>query len=144
METSSIEQLYQLRYKLLKWFTIGWAVWFGTFILKDVINNSMIRGSVATLGLIGSVIWIINLLKLQKLGRTLRLDNKLHEALNDELYQFNMHKSILIGYFVVITTTAFLYGISQFLLISGVLAMSIILYFGVLSVLIAGLIYNRD
>lgn len=144
MEAKTIEQLDKLRYSLLKWLTIGWAIWFGSFILKHLIDKSFIIGLVTWLGLIGWAIFIINLIKFLKLRRELRWDTKKLEALSDELHQLNMHKSFIVGYSVVICVTAILFGISLFLTISPVLVTEIILYFGVLAVLISGLIYNHD
>lgn len=144
METKSIEQLDKLRYNLLKWVTIGWAIWFGTFVLKNFTESKFLIGLTTWVGLLGWVIFIINLIKHQKLRRELKWDSKMNNALNDELHQFNVHKSFMIGYSITIATTAVFYGISKFMDISGVLATSVILYIGVLSTLIAMLIYNRD
>ena len=144
METSKIEQLDKLRYNLLKWLTIGWAIWFGSFVLKNLVNRPEITGVVAWIGLLGWTIFIINLIQYMKLRRELRWDAKMLEALNDELHQLNMHKSFVIGYWVAIGTTPLLFGLSEFLNMPVVLVTETILYLGVLSVLVSGLIYNRD
>lgn len=143
METSLIEQLDKLRYDLLKWCTIGWAIWFGTFILKDLIISPVIIGIATWIGLLGWVIFIINLIKFLKLRRELRWNNKVKEALDDELHHLNIFKSIAIGYAIVIAVTALFFGLSQFITIPAKLITEIILYVGVLSVLIASLFYNR-
>ena len=93
MGTSLIEQLDRLRYNLLKWCTIGWGIWFGTFIVKDLIHSPVIIGATGLLGLLGWLIFIINLVKFLKLRRELRGDNKMKEALDDELHQLNGFKS---------------------------------------------------
>jgi hypothetical protein len=144
METSMIEKFEKLRYNLLKWLTIGWAIWFGTFILKDSVQNHTIIGAASTIGLIGWIIFIINLVQFLKLKRELGWDKKVEEALNDELHQLNTHKSFQIGFGVVIWTTAVFLGFAEFTEIKALLVTEIILYFGVLAVLISGLIYNRD
>ena len=144
METSLIERLDKLRYNLLKWCTIGWGIWFGTFILKDLINSPAIIGGATWIGLLGWLIFIINLVKFLKLRRELRWDTKVKEALDDELQQLNWFKSSEIGYSSVIAVTALLFSLSQFISISANLVTEIILYFGVLSGLIASLFYNRD
>lgn len=144
METSTIEKLEKTRYNLLKWLTIGWAIWFGTFILKDSVQNQMIIGAASTIGLIGWIIFVINLIQFLKLKRELRWDKKAQEALNDELHQLNMHKSFQIGFWAVLLTTSVFLGISEFVELKALLVTEIILYFGVISVLISGLIYNRD
>ncbi|HEY3369292.1 MAG TPA: hypothetical protein VGK10_00510 [Prolixibacteraceae bacterium] len=144
METSLIEQLDKSRYNLLKWCTIGWGIWFGTFILKDIINSPTIIGAVTWLGLLGWVIFSINLIKFLKLRRELRWNNKMKEALDDELHQLNVFKSLVFGYAIVIAVTAVFFGLTQFIVISSKLVTEVILYFGVLAALISGLIYNRD
>jgi len=144
METSLIEKLEKTRYNLLKWLTIGWAIWFGTFILKDSVQNHMILAAASTVGVWGWIVFIINLIKFLKLRRELGWDKKVENALNDELHQLNMHKSSMIGYWAVLTTTAVFLAISEFLEIKALLVTEIILYVGVLSALISGLIYNRD
>jgi hypothetical protein len=144
METSRIEQLDQLRYRLLKWSTIGWAIWFGAFIFpKEFTENSRIIAIAVLIGLPAWLIWTVNLLRILKLTRELRLNRKLNEALNDELHQLNMHKSYQIGFWVVIITAAVFLCIAEFVEIKALLVTQIIVYCGTLSVLISGLIYNR-
>ncbi|HZL10090.1 MAG TPA: hypothetical protein VFC65_08835 [Prolixibacteraceae bacterium] len=144
METSIIERLEKTRYNLLKWLTIGWAIWFGTFILKDSVQNHAIISATSVVGALGWIIFIINLIKFLKLKRELGWDKKVEKALNDELHQLNMHKSFQIGFGVVIWTTVVFLGFAEFTEIEALLVTEITLYFGVLSVLISGLIYNRD
>jgi len=144
METSLIERLDKLRYDLLKWCTIGWGIWFGTFILKDLIVSPTIISLATWIGLAGWLIFIINLIKFMKLRRELKGDLKVQAALNDELQQLNWFKSSEIGYSIMIAVTATLFAMSQFISISANLVTEIILYFGVLSGLIASLFYNRD
>jgi hypothetical protein len=69
MENSIIEKLDRARYNLLKWFTFGWAVWFGTFILRDFVQSSFIIGIMIVSGLCGWILWIINMIKIFKLGK---------------------------------------------------------------------------
>ena len=144
METSIIEKLEKSRYNLLKWTTVGWGIWYGTFILKDVIDNSAIIQIAFWVGLLGWIIFIINLIKVLKLQRELKWDQKTRAALNDELHQLNLHKSYQFGFWVVLSVTVLFVVLTSFLQISSKLVTEIILYFAVLSYLIAGLIYNRD
>jgi magnesium-transporting ATPase (P-type) len=145
MKTSIIEKLEKSRYNLLKWTTIGWGLWYGTFILKDVIDNSIIFQIALWVGLLGWIIFIINLLKVLKQQRDLKLlDKKTRAALNDELHQLNMHKSYQFGFLMVVSVTVVFVALTPFLQISAQLVSKIILYFAVLSFLLAGLLYNRD
>jgi hypothetical protein len=145
METSIIEKLEKSRYNLLTWTTIGWGIWYGTFILRDVIDNSAIIQIAFWIGLIGWIIFIINLIKVLKLQRELKLlDKKTRAALNDELHQLNLHKSYQFGFLMVLSVTVVFVALTPFLQISAQLVTKIILYFAVLSFLVAGIIYNRD
>ena len=144
METSLIEQLDKSRYNLLKWTTIGWAIWFATIIGNNFEKGHFLITVAYWVGVLGSIIFVINLIKYLKLKRILIWNAKLNEALNNELHVFNLHKSFQLGYWTVIITTCILMFISNFTSISGLLVSEIILYLGVLSVLISGLYYNRD
>ncbi|HAH26121.1 MAG TPA: hypothetical protein DCL77_20560 [Prolixibacteraceae bacterium] len=144
METSLIEQLDKSRYNLLKWTTIGWAIWFATIIGNNVSKGHILVTIAYWVGLLGSTIFMINLIKFLKLKRELRWNNKLKEALENELHVLNLHKSYQIGYWTVIGITILFLFVSIFTTVSPLLVTELILYFGVLAVLISGLIYNRD
>lgn len=144
METTLIEKLDKARYNLVKWLTIGWAIWFGTYILKDIITTKTIIIVLIWIGLIGWTIFTINLINFLKLNRKVKKDNKLQEALGDELNRFNMYKSHLVGYWSVICTIAIFFGFSIFFDISALFVTEITLYIGVLSALAASLYYNKD
>ena len=144
METSLIEQLNFSRYNLIKWLTIGWSIWVGTYIAKDLIEYQLILTSLVWIGLFGWVVFIINLLKYMKLKREVKTDSLLREALNDELIQLNRYKSFFLGFWVTISIVAFFFGISLFFNVSALMVCRITIYVGVLSVLITWLIYNND
>lgn len=144
METSRIEQLNKLRFNLLKWLTIGWAIWFGSYVFKNLINQPAVTSVLAFIGVMGWAVFIINLIQFLKLKRELRKDAKMQAALNDELHQLNMHKSFSVGFWATIGTTIAFFGLAEFCNLPVVLVIETILYLGVLSVLISGLIYNRD
>jgi len=144
METSLIEQLDKSRYNLLKWLTIGWAMWFGWYILKNLTDNQVIIVITSFISLLGWAIFIINLIQFIKLKRELKWNTGVKEALENELHLLNLRKSYQIGFWVVIGITVFFFGFTTFWTISVRLVTEITIYFGVLSVLIAGLIYNRE
>ena len=144
METSLIEQLDKSRYNLLKWTTIGWGIWFGTIIGNNFEKGHIITAIATIIGLIGSTIWAINLIKYLKLIRELRWNRRLDEALNNEVHVFNIHRSLQIGYWTMLNITGVGMLVSIFTKIPSLLVTELILYFGVLSVLISGLYYNRD
>jgi hypothetical protein len=145
METSIIEKLDKSRYNLIKWLTVGWAAWFGTYILKDLINHELIvvQWTTVLVGVIGFILFIINLQKYLRLASKIK-NSRLNEALNNELIRLNAYKSFFMGFWTVIVIICIFFVLSLFYKISALIVCEITLYFGVLSPLIAGLIYNRD
>lgn len=144
METSLIEQLNKSRYNLIKWLTIGWSLWVGTYILKDFIQFGLILSALIWIGLLGWVVFIINLVKYLKLNREVRADSLLKEALNDELLQLNRYKSFFIGFIATISAVSIFFTISLFVMIPSLMVCRITIFCGVLAVLIAGLILNKE
>lgn len=143
MEVSLIEKLDKARDRVLKWQIIGWVVWFGTFILKDLIVNRPLVLILMFTGLIGWALWIVNLIKLQRLAKKINSDSKLKDALNNEWHRFNRYKSFTVGFWAVVVTISCFMGFSAFYDISALLVCQVTLYLGVLSTFIALFIYNR-
>ncbi len=143
METSLVEKFDKSRYNLIKWFTIGWIIWFGGLILKDLISNKLILGLIILIGLFGWIIFSVNLIRLRKLGKIINSDSDLKNALNDELTIHNKSKSFIVGYWSLIILLGLFLGLSIFTNISALIVCEITLYLGVLSGLVSSLIYNR-
>jgi len=140
-----IEKMDKSRFNLLKWLTIGWAIWFGTYILRDWLDDKLIFGSLILIGFIGWILFTLNLIKYLKLGKKVHSDEKLKEALNNELYQQYNLKSFFWGFWVIVAVISIFFLISSFYSeISAMLVCEITLFFGVLAPLIARLIYNKD
>jgi len=142
METSLIEQLDKSRFDFLKWATIGWTIWSGTYIATELVNVPDIV--LTWTRLLGWCILIISTIRFLKLKRELNRDNKMKDALEGELHRFNLSKSFRNGYFVVIAITILFFALSFQFTISTLIVTKTILYFGVLVVLISKIIYNRD
>jgi hypothetical protein len=142
METSKIEKLDNERYRLLKWLTVGWATWFGANILKDLINGELIMLEIF-IWFVGFVVFIINLQKYIRLASKVK-NSRLRNALNNEMHQIYKYKSVYVGFNVVLATVILFFILSLFQQIPAKSVCEITLYVGVLSSLIAGLIYNRD
>lgn len=142
MEISLIEQLDKSRYDYLKWSTIGWTIWSGTYILTELM--SIPDNILSWTRLLGWLILIISSIRFFKLKRELNWDKKMKEALEGELHKFNLQKSFRNGYFVVIGITLIFFALSLYLTISALLVTKVTLYFGILAVLISKIIYNRD
>ena len=144
METSLIEQFDKSRYNLIKWLTVGWTAWFGTYILKDLIDNELIilQILIGFVGFIGFGFFAVNLQKYLRLASKVKY-SRLYDALNNELHEIYKYKSAYLGFKVVLGTISLFFMLSLFHQISAKLVCEITLYFGVLSSLIAGLIYNK-
>jgi len=143
MESSLIEKLDKSRYNLIKWLTIGWAIWFGGFILKELISSQIIFGLVILIGLIGWILFSVNLFNFLRVGKKVNADNRLKEALNNEMYELYKYKSFYWGFWTTIASTAIFIGISAFYILPALFVCEVTLFLGVLSTLIAGLIYNK-
>lgn len=145
IETSMIERLDNSRYKLLKWVTVGWATWFGAYILKDLIHGQFIMLEFLNgfIGLIGFVVFIINLQKYIRFRSKVKY-SRLNGALNNEMHQIYKYKAAYIGVKVLLATIMLFFVVSIFYPIPAKIVCELTLYSGVLSILISGLIYNRD
>lgn len=144
MEKSIIEQFNQTKYHLLLWLTIGWTLWFGHFILNHLLTARTIIKIISWLGLLGWIIFSINLVKYFQIRKDIKADPKLNDALNDELHSLFRYKSYLCGFWVLMALNVIFFGITSFYDISALVVTETTLYLGVLSVLLAGLIYNRE
>lgn len=144
MENSIIEKLDKSRYDLIKWFTISWIIWFGSFILNDFIDNEIIKISIILIGLFGCLRWFISIKKLIKFSKIIKLDCKLESALNNELIIHNRNKSFVVGFWTLLILIAIFLIIARFTDISALIVCEIILYFGIIATSISSLIYNRD
>ena len=145
MENSLIEQFDKARYNMIKWLTIGWAVWVGSYILKGMITNHLIVLFFVYAGLLGWILFIINLIQYLKLRKEINADSKLKEALaNNEMIQQYAYKSFFIGFCVFVVTIVCFFAVSLFQELSALFVSRTTLYLGVLSALVANLIYNRS
>jgi hypothetical protein len=144
METSLIEQYDKSRYSLMKWLTIGWAVWYGTFISKNLINNRIILVILFIAGSIGWILFAVNLIRTLRLGKKINADSTLKEALNNEMHQLYMYKSFFFGFWIVLATTCIFIVIASFHQISALIVCEVTLFFGVLSFFVAWLVFNKE
>ena len=133
METSMIEKLDKARYNLVKWLTFGWAVWFGAYILRDLINSKLIILDLLIwfVGLIGFVFFIVNLQKYIRMGSKVK-NSRLNGALNNEMHQIYKYKSAYVGVKVLLVTITLFFAVSFFYPISAKLVCELTLYLGVL------------
>jgi len=143
MRDSLIETFVKIQYDLLKWFIIGWTVWFGGFIVMDLIQPPYILGLVVLLGLVGWFMFVINLLRLFKLNKQLGNNQKLKNALADELALHHKDQAFTIGFWALIISVAVFLIVTLFFSIPSLLICQLLLFIGVLSPSITFLILNR-
>ena len=144
MDTSLIQKLDKSRYHLTKWLMISWIIWFGGYILKDLISDKLIQLLINLIALFGSVMWIKSLIQLRKLGKIVNSDSHLKNALNDELAIHNRNKSFIVGYWTLIILVVIFFILSLYTNISALIVCELTIYIGVISTLLSTLIYNRD
>jgi len=144
METSMIEKLDAARNSFLKWATVGYAIWFGTYIVADPFFLPEIPSVIQWIRILGWLILAVSGIRAMKLKRELRWDKKMRGALEGELHQYNLRKSFQTGFFVVMGVTAVFLIVSLFYTIPALLVTKVILYLGGLTVLISKMFYNRD
>jgi len=143
MESSLIEKSDKERYLVIKLITIGWAIWFGSQILQDLITTISIKLIVVFVGLIGFILFIIGLIKQFKLARKINSCCILKEALSNEMYRLYAYKSAFVGFWAVIITSGCFYVVSTFYDIPALLVCKIILFFGCSASFIAAFVYNK-
>ena len=143
METSIIEKLDIAKSSFLKWATIGWSIYFGTYIITDLFRVPELPDVLTWVRLLGWLILIVSAIRFFKLKRELKWDRKMKKALEGEFHLYNLRRSFQNGYFVVIGTTAIFFLVSLFYTVPVLLVTKVILYFGTLAVMISKIIYNR-
>lgn len=144
MTKTSIEKLYGLRTRLILLTTIGFAGWWGMNILHDLTTSISLKVGSAMFGLLASVLWIVNLVKIVRLGREVKNDNRLRNALSDEFFVHARAKAFEIGFWALLVTNGIFLALSIYFSIPALLMCKVVLYVGVLSVLITTLIYNKN
>jgi hypothetical protein len=144
METSLIEQLDKSRYNLSKGLALGWAMWYGGYIAKGLIGNSLIIKLIILVGFIGWILFTINLIKSFKLNKKINADSRLKEALNNEMHYLYKLKSAFWGFGFILVTLVIFNFILTFYPVPAVFICQITIFTGTVSTLVATLIYNKE
>jgi hypothetical protein len=144
IDKMTIEKLDRLRTRLLLLTTIGFAIWWGMNILQDLTTSVPLKIASTLLGLFASALWIINLIKIVRLGRELKNDSRLTNALSDEFFLHNRAKAFEAGFWTLLITNGIFLALSIYFSIPALLICKVTLYTGVLSVLIASFVYNKN
>ena len=144
METTIIEKLDKSMYEAKKWFTFGWLLWYGGFIIRPCITIKIVCGLILLFGMFGWVFFTVNLINVLKWTKIVNADDKLKNALNNELHQLYRYKSVSWSFIIMLATICIFLGISSFYNISALIVCEITLYVGISSLFIAELIYNKE
>ena len=139
-----IEKLDNARSSFLKWATVGYTIWFGTYIIADPFFLPEVPSVLQWIRILGWLILLVSGLRAIKLKRELKWNKKMKGALEGELHQHNLRKSFQMGFFVVFGVTAAFFMLSLFYIIPSLLVTKVILYLGGLAVLISKIFYNLD
>ena len=139
-----IEKLDNARSSFLKWATIGWAIYFGTYIVTDLLKLPEPHNLLSWIRILGWLVLIVSTIRFLKLKRELNWDYKMKYALEGELHLYNLRRSFQIGFYVVMGITVVFFGLSLYFTIPVLLVTKVIIYFGVLAVLISKMFFNRD
>ncbi len=144
MENSRIERLDKSKYNMLFWMTIGFGLFFGETILKEFLNEKNTLMIVRFLGIVGWGFFIKSSIVSLKITKQIKKDTKLKEALNNEMHKLYSFKSYRVGFWTFLTSIIIFIILSFFMEISLLVSLEVILYFGLLSTFISGLIYNKS
>jgi len=135
-----MEEVNKLRYNLLKWFTVGWTIWFGGFILKVLIQNKIILVIIMLIGLLGWILFVVNIIRLRKIKRVVSSD----KDSDVEFKIYNRNKSLAIGYLTYSILIGIFFILSIFTDVSALIVCEITLFIGTLSVLVSSLRFYRN
>lgn len=144
MENTPIEKLDKSRYNMLIWLTIGFSLFFGQTILKAFVDDHNILLFVRLLGIAGMAFFFKSTMMSFKIIKQIKQDAKLKQALNNELHKLYVFKSFRVGFWTFLTLLLAFMFISFFKEMPLLIVLEIILYFGMLSTFISGLIYNKN
>ncbi|MDI6402614.1 hypothetical protein QLX67_11455 [Balneolaceae bacterium ANBcel3] len=144
METSLIFKSQRIKYELFKWVTFGWVIWFGTFLIWDVIDNFVLLSLLILIGCVNVVLCAVNAFTLGKMWAKVNSDERLKKVVLGNYQTEKVYKSCYWGFLI---TTCFLGFFLLMALFTNVDALTVVkttLFFGIFSVLVAWLIYNYD
>jgi hypothetical protein len=95
------------RRQMLLGFIIGYSAWQTAFLLDQAWHLPVgLRLALFGLGLVGWGYWVIQLLRMLKLGRMLRQQPQLADALNDEYVQQKRWKAWMVAFCAILVCQA--------------------------------------
>lgn len=143
MKISTIEKADKSRYNIIKWFTIAWALWFGSFILLNFITSKILFFITSATGVLAWGIFVFSLLKLLRLNSLIKKDKGIRNALSDELNLHNRNKIFVAGFWSFVVLVSVFLILSVFINIPALIVCELVLYIAVLVSLLSFLILNK-
>ncbi len=147
MDARLIEKMDRRGYRFLLWITLGFAVWYGMFIAKEMIpeENTSAEVILALSQLPFMILFAVGLFMLNKHRKEMVMNPRLKEAVNNELVRYYGCKSLkwAIGMTFITILVIFLTETLSPGIITVRLTCMLTVYTGALTGLIAQLVYLR-
>jgi hypothetical protein len=142
METNLIEKYDKSRTKILIGIAIGWSIYYGIFILNDVIHNVVVMAILNIIGLIGLALYMYGLIKMIQIKRKLKNDPVLQSALNNEWIILNRRKAYAVGFWTMLISVTLGLLLVVFINIPAKIILELILFVGIMALILTFIILN--
>lgn len=143
METNLIEKYDKSRTKLLIGIAIGWGIYYGIFILNDVIHNSFLIASLNIIGMLGLALYVYGLIKMIQIKRIIKKDPELQHAFNNEWIILNRRKAYAVGFWTMLISVTTGLLLVVFINIPAKLILELILFLGIMALIITFIVLNK-
>ncbi len=133
------------RRKALLKFVIGYSIFQAAFILNQFWHPLMVlRLAIVGIGLLSCGYWAVQLIGMLRIGRLLRQQPQLAEALNDEYVQQKRWKAWKVSFFIVLACQAAIFLVNQLIPFEAGSGALITIWVAVVSSIGAYLYYDRE
>ncbi len=144
MDAKLIEKMDRLRCRYLLWATVGYAIFNGALLVQQMVPDRNVRLILALLQIPFVVLFFTGLLLLNQNRRKIASIPGMKQALGNELVGFYTLKSLKWGFLATLVSAVVIYMLPLFMTVFTVkTACLTIIYIGVLTTLIAQLIYLK-
>ncbi len=143
METNLIEKYDKSRTKILIGIAIGWGIYYGIFILNDVIHSSVVLAILNLIGMIGLSLYMYGLIKMIQIKRLVKKDPEMQNALNNEWIIMNRRKAYAVGFWAMLISVTLGLLFVIFINIPAKLILELILFVGIMALIITFIVLNK-
>lgn len=137
------EKLEQKRNKWLLLNLLGFILWDGVRILQSYLLKTEFSIVLTPLELIGGLLWIISLVQILRLGKSIKENPLLQAILNDELVLLHRMQAWKAGFIVVLGTQIAFLLVHLFYPFSAALAAELSIFLGVSASITAFIYFQR-